>query len=109
MKKVFVAKYPTQPIIASVGDDETLRIWDTSQHKAMASLVLGQQATCIAYSPDGAYLAIGFNSGVLFVLDSKVEKLTYGNYVQEYDRPNLKVLMSPRESNAAVLAVKFSN
>ena len=28
-KKVFLARYPSQPLLASVGDDETLRIWDT--------------------------------------------------------------------------------
>jgi WD40 repeat protein len=109
MKKVFVARYPSQPLLASVGDDETLRIWDTHQHKTMASKCLGAQATCLCYSFDGAYLAIGFNSGVVFILDSKVEKLAYGNYIQEYDKPKLDILMSPRESNAAVLAVQFSN
>ena len=37
-------------------------------------------ATSVAFHPDGDFLAIGLNNGVLLILDSKMKKLNYGTY-----------------------------
>jgi hypothetical protein len=41
-------------------------------------------------------------------LDSKIDKLNFGTYMEEYQPPTLDVLISPKESKAAVLAIQFS-
>jgi len=43
------------------------------------------------------------------LLDSKIEKLNYGTYMEEYQKPTLDVKMSPKESKAAILAIRFSH
>ena len=40
-KKTFVAVYPLYPIMASVGDDETLRFWDLQKKQLILSKSLG--------------------------------------------------------------------
>jgi len=37
---------------------------------------LGTMATALCYSPDGAYLTVGLVSGVLLVLDGKLDRIT---------------------------------
>lgn len=80
---------PNYPILASVGDDETLRLWDLIKKQIMLNKYLGAQATSLAYSPDGAYLLIGLLNGVLLVLDAKIEKHNFGSYLEEYQLPSL--------------------
>lgn len=42
-KKVSIAMYPVKKygILASVGDDETLRLWDITKHQMLVSKNLG--------------------------------------------------------------------
>lgn len=40
-KKTFAAVYPLYPIMASVGDDETLRFWDMQKKQLILSKSLG--------------------------------------------------------------------
>ena len=42
-KKVFISMYPLKKysILASVGDDETLRLWDVTKHQIMVAKNLG--------------------------------------------------------------------
>jgi WD40 repeat protein len=94
--------------MASVGDDETLRMWDISKHSIIVSKNLGTQATCLSFSPDGNFLAVGLINGVFLLLESKVEKLNFGTYMEEYHPPSLDVIMSPKESKTAILNIKFS-
>lgn len=97
-------------MLISAGDDETLRIWDLEKHSLLYSKHMGSQITAIAYSPDGAYLAVGFISGVLFVLDAKLDRIKYddGTASKEFMIPNLKPLMTPKESQTAIVCIKYS-
>ena len=61
--------------MVSVGDDETLRIWDLNKHIQIYSKYLGTMATALCYSPDGCYLAVGLVSGVFLVLDGKLGRV----------------------------------
>lgn len=40
-KKIFQTVYPLYPIMASVGDDETLRFWDLNKKQIIVSKNLG--------------------------------------------------------------------
>lgn len=103
-----MAVYPLYPIMASVGDDETLRLWDLNQKQMILNKSLGTQATSLQFSPDGGYLVVGLINGVMLVLDSKIEKRNFGNYSQQYDLPSLEVVMSPKAAKASIVAMKFS-
>lgn len=70
--------------MASVGNDETLMIWDIDKNETIVSKNLGTQATCLDFSPDGNYLAIGLANGVFLLLSAKIEKLNFGTYMEEF-------------------------
>ena len=69
-------------ILASVGDDETLRLWDITKHQLLVTKNLGTQATSLCFSPDGCYLAVGLVNGVFLLLESMIEKLNFGTYME---------------------------
>ena len=62
----------------------------------------------MVFSPDGSYLVIGLVNGVMLVLESKIEKLNYGTYMEEYTLPSLEVLISNKEAKAGIVCMKFS-
>ncbi|XP_076843192.1 cilia- and flagella-associated protein 251 isoform X2 [Brachyhypopomus gauderio] len=66
-----VSCHPKQPLLATGGHDGMLRVWDYEQKVVISSRVFhDQQIQCIAYDPQGFYLAVGFCSGAVQVLDS---------------------------------------
>lgn len=99
---------PGYQILASVGDDETLKFWDLTKKQMIVNRFLGAQATALAFSPDGSYLIIGLLNGVMLVLETKIGKLNFGSYMEEYVLPSLDVKMSPKEAKSAVICIKFS-
>jgi hypothetical protein len=44
----------------------------------------------------------------MLVLESKIDKLNFGTYMEEYTLPSLEVLISPKEAKAGIVCMKFS-
>jgi WD40 repeat protein len=107
-KKISCVVMPNNPVLASVGDDETLRFWDLTKKQIIVSKYLGAQAVSLAFSPDGAYLIVGLMNGVLLVLEAKIQKLNFGSFLEEFSIPSLDVKMCPKEAKAAIIATRFS-
>ena len=53
-------------------------------------------------------MVVGLINGVMLVLESKIEKLNFGTYLNEYTLPALEVIMSPKVAKSAIIALKFS-
>jgi len=107
-KKIITCLYPKFGILASVGNDETLMLWDIGKNQCLISKNLGTQATCLDFSPDGKFLAIGLQNGVFLLLESTIERLNFGTYLEEYTMPTLGVVMCPKDAKSSLLAIKFS-
>ena len=107
-KKIITCLYPLFGVLASVGNDETLMLWDINRNKSMTTKNLGTQATCLDFSPDGKFLAVGLVNGVFLLMESEIERMNYGTYKEEYSLPSLNVSMCPKEAKASIVAVKFS-
>lgn len=60
-----VATHPTDPdIVASVGDDATLRVWSISKKCMLHAEPLHWPARSVAWHPSGKLLAVGFHESV---------------------------------------------
>ena len=59
-----LSAHPTQPLYATAGDDATLRVWDAGAHTVHAMTALEMPCRCIAYSPTGDRIAIGYGSPI---------------------------------------------
>eukprot|EP00966_Prymnesium_polylepis_P243135 5622841-Prymnesium_polylepis.1 len=53
-----LATHPTAPTAASAAADATLRLWDLSRHVMIAMRPLPVPSSALAFSPDGAVLAV---------------------------------------------------
>lgn len=51
--------HPETDDICSVGDDKTLRVWDSKKHRQKYFTMLDTPSRACAYSPDGNYVAVG--------------------------------------------------
>ena len=65
-----LAPHPSLPLVATASDDGLLKVWNLQEHRMVSSLSLTRQASCVGYSPDGGYLAIGFKDGGFVVINT---------------------------------------
>ncbi|XP_021332247.2 cilia- and flagella-associated protein 251 [Danio rerio] len=67
-----VACHPKQPLVAMGSHSGTIKVWDYQHKEAVCSRVFlsHKQIQCIAYDPQGFYLAVGFASGALQIVDA---------------------------------------
>lgn len=57
-----VCSHPTKDEFATVGDDLTLRVWDSLDRRMIACIKLPTAARAVAYHPSGHYLCVGMGS-----------------------------------------------
>jgi len=57
-----VAPHPVNPdLIATGGDDSTVRIWSIKQKRMLSCLVVGKDVRSVGWGPEGNILCVGFN------------------------------------------------
>lgn len=76
-----LAAHPTQPMIVIGSYSGLLKVWNYEKKQVMVSRVFerGNLIRCCAFSPNGAYLAVGFVNGAVRVLDA----ITLQDEIQE--------------------------
>lgn len=50
-----IKKHPTLPLVAAVGLDRMLRIYDSNKRKMVDCVYLKQRLNCVLFSPEGAW------------------------------------------------------
>ncbi len=74
---------PTREILASAGDDGTVRIWEVATGKQLGQLVHEGEVLCVAFSPDGKTIASGGTEKRvrLWEVATKRERLELGGHL----------------------------
>lgn len=83
-------------------------LWDINKTESIVSKNLGTQATCLDFSPDGRYLAVGLVNGVFLLLESDIRRKNFGSYSEEFIAPSMRVVMCPKESKSSIINIRFS-
>lgn len=98
-----IAPHPTDPdIIATTGDDHTVRVWTLRDHAQLAMVHVETMARCCAWSPDGSMLAVGLGGRV-----GKGRHRKDGAFVI-LDAEDLSVIHEGQDSRDWIRDVKFS-
>ena len=57
-----LAVHPSKSQVCTVGDDKTVRVWDTASKQLLKMTKLDTAARTCAYSPDGMTIAVGLGA-----------------------------------------------
>lgn len=103
IKKQLIALHWDLPILASIGDDKSLKIWDYEKHTCIGSKELDSKtAPCAVEFSSNGLLGIGMENGVVIIIGCKNNGWGFKSELV------LDVLLSVRESSAAILCINFT-
>ncbi|KAL0979393.1 hypothetical protein UPYG_G00184500 [Umbra pygmaea] len=83
-----VACHPHQTVVAMGSHSGILKLWDYQRRVTICTRVFqkDKQIQCIAYDPKGFYLAVGFVSGAVHILDAcTLQSETEGGFNYSHD------------------------
>lgn len=98
-----LAMSPIKPEFCTVGDDQTVRIWDMKTRALIKMVMLDTMARCCRYSPDGMVIVIGLGARVEGVARQK----KMGAYIV-LDSSDLTITHEARDSKEPLSDIKFS-
>ncbi|ETV90517.1 hypothetical protein H310_14707 [Aphanomyces invadans] len=64
-----LAAHPTNHEMCSVGDDQSIRVWDLIHHRNLRMVNLDAPARSCMYSPDGVSLVVGAQDNSIYIYD----------------------------------------
>ncbi|CAK9107654.1 Echinoderm microtubule-associated protein-like 6 (EMAP-6) (Echinoderm microtubule-associated protein-like 5-like) [Durusdinium trenchii] len=97
-----LAMHPTKNEYCTVGDDQTVRVWDVATHKLLKSQKLDTMGRAVAYSPDGSKIAVGLGAKI-----GKGRQKKDGSFVILNEK-DLVMLHEGRNSKQWITDLKFS-
>jgi WD40 repeat protein len=97
-----LASSPCAPEYATVGDDGMIRIWDVYSHNCLRAASLGMPSRAIAYSPDGARIAVGLGMPV------RASAAQFDGKWLILGAEDLQVQFEARDSQKYITAATFS-
>lgn len=116
-----LAVHPTRDEFATVGDDQTLRIWDLASRKLLRMTRLDSPARAVAYAANGKHIAVGLGRPDLArhihadAMDSLSQSRTTIADIQRkegafiiLDEADLTILHEARDSKLWIRSVEFS-
>ncbi|XP_028434267.1 cilia- and flagella-associated protein 251 [Perca flavescens] len=69
-----VACHPKQPVVAMGSQRGVLKMWDYSNKVMICSRAFETHIQCVTFDPQGLYLAVGFGSGAVHILNPNTLK-----------------------------------
>jgi len=115
-----LCSHPTKDEFATVGDDATLRIWDSLDRRMTACIRLPTMARAVTYHPSGQYLCVGLGSpegseraGYYRPSDARYEPAATERANREgafvvFNTESWQVVYAARDSRKWITAVRFS-
>lgn len=98
-----LSAHPTKAeLVATAGEDQTVRVWNLATREVVSKTTLDGTLRAIAYSADGAWLAVGFGA-----TNEAVSGHKHGA-IAVLDASTLEVIHEGRDSKQSVLDVRFS-
>ena len=97
-----LSPHPHYPRYATAGDDATLRVWDARKHTLVAMTALEMPSRCIAYSPKGERIAVGFGA------PEKKSAAQYDGKFVILNSADFTVLHEARDAQKYLTEVKWS-
>ena len=96
---------PKKDEFVTSGDDGTLRFWDTKNFRMIRKINVDASSRAVAYSADGALLAVGFGSGNR----SRSKSTSKDGAFIVLNSADTKIVHEGKDSNEPIRVVKFSN
>ena len=94
--------HPDDPTrFCSVGDDRTVRIYDSKKHEVIRMASMDTMGRCVGYSPDGKLLVIGLGSG------RAQQERKEGAFVV-LNEEDLTIVFEERDTKSAIVASAYS-
>jgi len=98
-----LAAHPTDPnVFATVGDDQTLRIWDGSTRRFSREVKLDCKSRALCWNPNGSNIAVGLGGA------AEDGRQGRDGMILVFDSNTLELLGEIRDSKECIADIKFS-